>query len=139
MSADLLTKFFRRPLHFSLGYGHIAKQRAQFHQVLAPSAAIAINLQLVEDRVAIHILRYDCRSEQNKVPTLDELNLKLRLPGSFGNLEVFSPSDAPEVRLEVSGDLHLLPSRTCRFIVLSCLRSNQMSISYRWSSSPELD
>ena len=61
MSADLLTKFFHRLLHFSLGYGHIAKQRAQFHQVLTLSADIAITLQLVEDRVAIHILRYEYR------------------------------------------------------------------------------
>lgn len=58
--------------------------------------------------MAIHILRYDYRSEQDKVPTLDELNLKLRLPGNFGNLEVFSPSDAPQVELEVSDDLYHL-------------------------------
>jgi hypothetical protein len=39
------------------------------------------------------------------VPALDELTLDLRLPGSFGSLEVFSPGEPPQAELEVSGDL----------------------------------
>jgi hypothetical protein len=75
---------------------------------LSAPADIAINTQRVEGGVAVHILRYDYDSQQDKVPDLEELNLKLRLPGEFGRLEVFSPCEPPQVELEVSDDVHQL-------------------------------
>jgi hypothetical protein len=75
---------------------------------LSAPADIAINTQRVEGGVAIHIIRYDYDSQQDKVLALDELNLKLRLPGSFSSLEVFSPSEPPQAKLEVSGDVYHL-------------------------------
>jgi len=72
---------------------------------LSVPADIAINLQRVESGVAIHILRYDYDSQQDKVPALDKLHLDLRLPGNFGSLEVFSPGEPPQAELEFSGDL----------------------------------
>jgi hypothetical protein len=72
---------------------------------LSVPADIAINLQRVEAGVAIHILRYDYDSQQDRVPVLAELKLDLRLPGNFGSLEVFSPSEPPQANLEVSGNL----------------------------------
>jgi hypothetical protein len=39
---------------------------------------------------------------------LDGLSLKLRLPETFGGIEVFSPREAPQVQLELSGDVHHL-------------------------------
>ena len=67
-------------------------------------ADLAINLQRVENGVAIHILRYDYDTQRDQVPALDEVTLDLRLPGNFGSLEVFSPGALPEARLEISGD-----------------------------------
>ncbi|MEO7841268.1 MAG: hypothetical protein ABIU06_18150, partial [Anaerolineales bacterium] len=76
---------------------------------LSTPADIAINIQRVEAGVAIHILRYDYDSQQDKVPVLDELNLDLRLPvAGFGSLAVFSPSEPPEVDLRVSDNVHHL-------------------------------
>ena len=71
---------------------------------LSVPANVAINLQRIEDGVAVHILRYDYDSQQDQLPALDELNLDLRLPGNIGSLEVFSPGEPPQARLEVSGD-----------------------------------
>jgi hypothetical protein len=73
---------------------------------LSSEADIAVNLQRVGNGVAVHILRYDYDSQQDKVPALDELNLDLHLPGNFGKVEVFSPGEPLQAELEVSGDLH---------------------------------
>jgi hypothetical protein len=72
---------------------------------LSVPADIAVNLQRIESGVAVHILRYDYNSQQDKVPALDELNIDLRLPGSFSSLEVFSPGEPPQAELQISGNL----------------------------------
>lgn len=72
---------------------------------LSVSADIAVNLQHVENGVAIHVLRYDYDSQRDQVPALEELNIDLRLPGTFDSLEVFSPGEPPQAELQVSGDL----------------------------------
>ena len=81
-----------------------------FGQQLKLSAPtnIAINFQRIEAGVAIHILRYDYDARQDQVPALDQLTLELRLPGKFGNLEVFSPGESPQVQVEFSDGLHRL-------------------------------
>lgn len=71
---------------------------------LSTPADIAVHLQRVEDGVAIHILRYDYDFENDRVPTLEELNLDLRLPEKFGSLEVFSSGEPPDAELQMSGD-----------------------------------
>jgi hypothetical protein len=78
-----------------------------FGQQLTLSAAtdVAINLQRVEAGVAVHILRYDYDSHQDQVPALKELQIDLRLPEKFHVLEVYSPGEPPQARLEVSGEL----------------------------------
>ena len=53
---------------------------------------------------AVHILRYDYDFQHDRVPALDELNLDLRLPGSFSSVEVFSPGEPPEAEMEISGE-----------------------------------
>ncbi len=75
---------------------------------LSIPADLAVNLQRVEGGVAIHILRYDYDSSQDKVPTLEELNLDLRLPGHFSDLEVFSPGESLKAELEGSDGLYRL-------------------------------
>ena len=75
---------------------------------LSAPADIAINVQQVDSGAAIHILRYDYDSQQDRVPSLDKLNLELHLPGHFGSLEVFSPGEPPQAKLEVADGLHHL-------------------------------
>jgi len=75
---------------------------------LSVKADLAVNVQRVEAGAAVHILRYDYDSGQDRVPALDELVLDLRLPDSHTSVEVFSPGEAPEVSLDVSGDMHHL-------------------------------
>ena len=72
---------------------------------LSGRANIAVNLQRVEGGVAMHILRYDYNAEQDQVPALNELSIDLRLPGSFGSVEIFSPGEPPQAELEFSGEL----------------------------------
>jgi hypothetical protein len=75
---------------------------------LSAPADIAINIQHVEAGAAIHIVRYAYDSQLDKVPVLDDLSLKLRLPGNFDRLEVFGPCDLPQAELDVSGDVYHL-------------------------------
>ena len=89
---------------------------------------IAINLQRVEAGVAIHLLRYDYQSEQDKVPTSDELALKLRLPGNFSSAEVFSPGEPPQLRLEVSDDLHRLGLKNVPLYSIVLLKEQPTSL-----------
>jgi len=75
---------------------------------LSTPADLAINLQSVESGIALHILRYEYDSQQDKVLALDALNIELRLPGKFGSLEVFSPGEPPQATVEISNGLHRL-------------------------------
>jgi len=75
---------------------------------LSVKADLAVNVQRVEAGAAIHILRYDYDSGQDRVTALDELVLDLRLPESHQHLEIFSPGETPEASLDVSGDGHHL-------------------------------
>jgi hypothetical protein len=58
----------------------------------------------VPDGVAVHIIRYDYDSQHDHVQPLDELDIDLRLPGTFQDVEVFSPGEPPQAELKVSGD-----------------------------------
>lgn len=75
---------------------------------IAPQKDIALNIQQLEEGVAVHLLRYDYDYDQDKVPPLEELKLSIRLPGSYVSLQVFSPGELPAVNLTVDGNLHHL-------------------------------
>jgi hypothetical protein len=90
---------------------------------LSTPADIAINLQRVEDGVAIHILRYDYDSQKDQVATLRELNLDLRLQGNFDNVEVFSPGESPQVDLYSSDRPYRLVFRNIPLYSIILLKS----------------
>ena len=96
-----------------------------FHQQLTLSvhADIAINLQRVENGVAVHIIRYDYDSQQDQVPALDALNLELRLQGNFSGVEVFSPGDPPQVQLDSADGLYHLRLKNIPLYSIVLLRS----------------
>jgi hypothetical protein len=87
---------------------------------------LAINLQRLEAGVTVHILRYDYDSQQDQVPPLEELQIDLRLPGTFASLEVFSPGDAPQAKLEVSGDLPRIALKNVPLYSIILLKNQPM-------------
>jgi hypothetical protein len=78
---------------------------------LSEPADMAINLQQVEDGLAVHLLRYDYDFQTDQLPPLEELRLDLRLADSFDMAEVYCPDEPPETELEISGDLTRLVMR----------------------------
>jgi hypothetical protein len=71
---------------------------------------LMLNLQRVADGVAVHIIRYD-RDQQDRVPVLPELELAVRLPGTFGKVSFHSPDGSLSGELQTNGAWHLLRLR----------------------------
>ncbi len=70
--------------------------------------ALAVNLQRVQDGVAVHIIRYEYDSDQDCVPTLPELDLTLRLPEEYRRATAYDPAGVTQVATSVEADrLHL--------------------------------
>jgi hypothetical protein len=62
----------------------------------------------VPSGAAVHLLRYDFDRTLDRLPDLPELELELRLPAQFGNMEVYIPAGALSASLQVSGQVHRL-------------------------------
>jgi hypothetical protein len=72
---------------------------------------VTVNIQRVADGTAVHIIRYDYDETQDRVPTLPELTLELRLPGMGTGAFAHCPGGELEASLTISGDLHRLELR----------------------------
>jgi hypothetical protein len=70
------------------------------------TANMAVHLQNPEEGAALHMIRYDYDPIQDRVPVLPELDLDLRLSGSYPNLTVIAPGQVPEAAMRISGTLH---------------------------------
>jgi hypothetical protein len=75
---------------------------------LSTQTDIAINIQKVPSGAAVHLLRYDFDRTLDRLPDLPELELELRLPAQFGNVDVYSPAGELFASLQVSGQVHRL-------------------------------
>lgn len=73
-----------------------------------PAANIAINIQCIGDRLAVHIVSYGYDEQRDCVPPLPEITLDLRLAGCFDTLDVVGASGAVQGRLETNGAMHRL-------------------------------
>jgi hypothetical protein len=71
---------------------------------LDSDASIAVNPQLVDGGIALHVIRYDYDEAMDAVPDLPALTIDIRLPGSFGTSSVHAPSGNPSVELNQDGD-----------------------------------
>jgi hypothetical protein len=78
---------------------------------LSTQTDIAINIQKVPSGAAVHLLRYDFDRTLDRLPDLPELELELRLPAQFGNVDVYSPAGELSASLQVSGQVHRLSLR----------------------------
>jgi hypothetical protein len=81
-------------------------------QAVLPSPAdLAINVQKLPRGAAVHLIRYDYDKPFDRVPLLPELELELRLPANFRNVEVYSPGGELTATLQASGPVHRLSLR----------------------------
>jgi hypothetical protein len=75
---------------------------------LAEGHNLAVNIQRVEQGAAIHIIRYDYCEEDDRVPTLDSLDLDIRLAGQFNHVTCVEPCGQASAILSRDGDTHSL-------------------------------
>jgi hypothetical protein len=86
--------------------------------ILEPASDLAIHIQRLVDGAAVHILRYDYDPLQDCVPPLPALDLQVRLPEIYPNLEVYAPGLLPAAELETAGQVHHI---TLRDVPLYCV------------------
>jgi hypothetical protein len=78
---------------------------------LADGQDLAINIQRVEQGAAIHIIRYGYCEEDDRVPTLDSLDLVVRLAEQFDHVTCIDPCGQASASLSRDGDMHKLSLR----------------------------
>ena len=71
----------------------------------------ALNLQKVDQGVAIHIIRYDYDEARDIVPVLPDLQLRVRLPAGFRQATCFSADRALEAKLTREGEDYVVALR----------------------------
>jgi hypothetical protein len=72
------------------------------------SLDLAVNIQRVESGAALHIIRYDYREEEDRVPRLDTLEMTIRLPEQFDHIQCFDPAGKMTGTVSREGDQHTL-------------------------------
>jgi hypothetical protein len=72
------------------------------------SLDLAVNIQQVESGAAVHIIRYDYREEEDRVPTLHNLEMAIRLPEHFDHIQCFDPAGMMTGTVSREGDQHTL-------------------------------
>jgi hypothetical protein len=69
---------------------------------------LAVNLQRVEEGVAIHIIRYGYDETADAVPMLDALEMSVRLPEAFDAVRCVDPCGTLTAELSRDGEVHTL-------------------------------
>jgi hypothetical protein len=75
---------------------------------LTSAANVAVNPQVVEHGIALHIVRYDFDEANDIVPPLPSLAIDIRLPMSVGRASIVAPGAEPAVSLKANGEEHRL-------------------------------
>jgi hypothetical protein len=73
-----------------------------------PAADLAVNIQRISTGAALHIIRYDYDEERDCVPTLDRLELEVRLPAGLENPVAHSPGGRLQLDHSSAGGSHSL-------------------------------
>jgi hypothetical protein len=76
-----------------------------------PSIDAAINLMRIDDGVAVHIIRYDYREDEDRVPAVDDLTVTIRLPEPFDQMSCHDPRQTMTGTLHRAGEVHSLMLR----------------------------
>jgi hypothetical protein len=93
--------------------------------VVTPPRDLAINLQRVDDGVAIHLVRYDYEEIADQIPVLPQLSVDVRLPMSFAELAVHSPGGESTGSLTTMGNVHRLELRNVGLYAVALLTSSE--------------
>lgn len=72
---------------------------------------MSVNLQQVPEGAALHFIRYSYDATRDRVPALDELTVRVRLPRAPVSAAAFSPFGALPASLESTGGLTTLSLR----------------------------
>jgi hypothetical protein len=88
---------------------------------------LAINLQRVEDGVAVHIIRYDYDEEIDAVPLLESLDISIRLPEHYDRASAFDQGNRLMATLTREGDTHRLSLRDVPLYSIVLLHSASTS------------
>jgi hypothetical protein len=78
---------------------------------VTPGGDLMINVQRVGAGAAVHLIRYDFDSEQDRTPPLPELTIELRLTERFSRISVHSPGGETTGTLESDGLWHRIRLR----------------------------
>lgn len=108
----------RQALNEHAGTTHFAAERA-FELADLPGGAqvrvgaenLAVSVQRAADGAAVHVIRYDYDESTDRVPTLDQLTIELRLTERFGEIEAHTPGGTIPASLAVEGDVHRIELR----------------------------
>lgn len=80
-------------------------------QVRVGAENLAVSVQRAADGAAVHVIRYDYDESTDRVPTLDQLTIELRLTERFGEIEAHTPGGTIPASLAVEGDVHRIELR----------------------------
>ena len=72
---------------------------------------VVVTLQQLDEGVAVHVLRYAYDDERDRVPTLDELVVDVRLPQRHASAQVATPGADTQVELRHEDGRHRLRLR----------------------------
>lgn len=72
---------------------------------------LSMHIQRVESGAAIHIIRYDYREDEDRVPPLDNLQVTICLPERFDRIQCFDPEGQLSGEMIGEGELYTLSLR----------------------------
>ena len=78
---------------------------------VAPEDDLMLNVQRTATGAALHVIRYAYHLDQDRTPSLPELNLELRLPERLGRLTAHSPGGKMRGELEIVDSWHRIRLR----------------------------
>jgi hypothetical protein len=76
-----------------------------------PGGDLMINVQRVAAGAAVHLIRYDFDTQQDRTPPLPEFTIELRLSEQFGRISVHSPGGVMTGAVESDGLIHRIQLR----------------------------
>jgi hypothetical protein len=83
---------------------------------------VAINLQRIENGVAVHLLRYGYDAEQDGVPLAPELTVQVRLPERYDAMTLHDPDGVMSGDLKHDGSIHRLRLHDVPLYAVAVLR-----------------
>jgi hypothetical protein len=96
-------------------------------QVRVPAGLnAAININRLDNGVAIHLIRYDFDPAADGVPMLDEVGLEIELEATYGSVESYGAPKPPVVDFAHRGRIHLLHLRDVPLYSVLVLRHNRI-------------